>query len=563
MLGQKLPDSILSALPSQDAQLNSVKLSGSPGSMLGQTYIVACDEVLYVFTAGSLMDSPKPFPIKGLPTLDTAGWRPKLVLQPVSGGPLELEFSSFEKSDVEAVLAQVGGTSSAVAATQPAPQSFAATAPQQQTALPNASALPLTAPYESKASTASPFEASPSFTQAILEPAPAWEAPAASPTLEVMSAGPQAKASAPATVELLTEDDVADLDENALTAFENDDLCEALEFVRRLRDGDPDFDRRDDHAVMVRALELVDSDRDLEALLELDEYCGVLELEQPLAAHLAERLERAGELLAAFRGYDIGEKDDVARLRQVLGLDAASASDALEALRAKYFEAQSRREPNSVWVRGGHASALYLAERYAEAEAELRWVCTQPDARYPHFAMLSELLLELERPDDALEVVQAARGRFPQRGGAMADLGQHFIDLGDVGKGVELLQKSVEIEPRQDTMTDLALQLHRLERWEALGALCAKALATPGVEPEYWRGEIRRLNAIAAPQREDAHLSASLGRPAPAPLRAPNVDALATARRRGVRIVFIVIFVWLFIRYSGFDLLKQFLQMLE
>jgi tetratricopeptide (TPR) repeat protein len=158
----------------------------------------------------------------------------------------------------------------------------------------------------------------------------------------------------------------------------------------------------------------------------------------------------------------------------------------------EYEEAQrclARREPNCASARLLRAVEMapqfvaawnqlgvmaYQAQRYSEAEAKFRRALDADPEGFEPLVNLGGVLLNLERPREALGYNQRAVTRRPNNALANSQLGLTYFDLDDPDLAEKYLKAAIQLDPAHFSHPQLTLAqiyLRRGDRASALGQL--------------------------------------------------------------------------------------------
>lgn len=464
-----LPHALVELLPDSlpPARVRSaLRLSGSPSSQSGETWLLELDEGLAVLTRDSRLDRAMTVPLapRDALVLDDAGQDPRLRIRDASGETFDARPSRLELDALRAMLDRAGGRV-ASSIEDDAPQ--AARTVREPTG-------PVPEPTESTPSAVTP---------SISAPAPS--------AAELDATYIRAIAAVGESIDL-------------------GQLPQALEQARTLANAAPEPERGPwDGAVAV--LERIAQGKPVSAFMLTRGAVDLpVELDDSLYLRLAGDLERAHEPLLAAAALDELTDGELARreLGRVLReLDPALAEDRLarhETVGKRVLEHfRDGVERGELGALRASAHALAELHRPAEALDLLRRAIAANPQHLPSRLFEAQLLLEQAeqgRNRDALsrerrEVLGRIVDEFPASATALLELANDYVVANDKHSAVQCYRRALARDFDEQVVLDLADLLDRLGQTRERIELLEQAHAT--TEFDYRREEFARLLARA------------------------------------------------------------------
>lgn len=235
--------------------------------------------------------------------------------------------------------------------------------------------------------------------------------------------------------------------------------------LRLLHEAVAAADRADYHLGLAEALEKSGSTND--GLVEYEAAAGRDTANARYTAEWAKALNRAGRYPDAIRAYQAAlaiDGDNLSNLREVAAL-YVRANDLASA--RPYYEKVVQQQPDDLAAKQNLARALEATRDLEGAVKQYREVLTAMPSADLTRALLSDALMQQNRPDDALQVLNEGLQRDPNSAMMYRERGRIMDRLGRYGDAIAAYQNYVRLAPGAN---DVRVFSDRIEQLTAMGA---------------------------------------------------------------------------------------------
>jgi hypothetical protein len=519
-----IPQEILSQL-SPDFPVSDVKfvrLSASPTSSLGETYLLAASGRLKLFIRDSLSGPLAEVLMQSPPRLIEESFDTFLCITKITGEECKIKVSFLEKDGLEATLKSITALTPPKTATPLAAVALVPTPPTTATSSVIVAPAPLTLSIENP-----PVPPEPIVAEIVALPTPQDLA------------------------QEEREEQKNDLEIAVETAIRNGDLPTATKGLASLCNLPLDTDILEEHRRGLASLEALQRG-DLKAAFFLagDYENFYFDFQDALASHFGDKFKEAGEKLLAAAAYSATESETSEELLTELSLTEAQ-------LRQKYIEeallflrGHINQNPQDDLSLSTMVALLSENDHNEEALDLAKQIIALAPSRYDGYQQVVRLSLALTKTAEALEVARDAVALFPQMYWAHVLLGEVAEAKHDPAQGKQAFQEALRLyEGDLTAIEGLSKILRSQQDHQALAAHLERSFEHLSYQEEQVSEELAQLyeGPLKNPQKAKEfrrRVKASDGS-SPAEKKAP-VGVGGTSILGWVIFLFIaILFIWL------------------
>jgi tetratricopeptide (TPR) repeat protein len=399
-----IPQEILSQLPSDlvVSQAKCVRLSASPASSLGESYLIAASNRGWLFVRDSLLSPFTEVLIQGRPRLLDESFDTFLCATKTSGEEVKIKVSLLEKDSIQALLS-IAQTASALGVEPP----------------------DLTTKPEPKVPVEFVQTTPPSVAPRDLTPLP-----------------PEEREALDAQQTMLEEEAAAAISEGDLEAAKQKLLVlSALPFLE-------DY-QLDEYRLSLVCIASLQQDKPREAFFLVGDYdCIYDECQYQLASHLGEQLEARGEKLLAAAAFSASEREeDAARLLTELQLSQSQLRPKVLQEALLFLEERARQYPSDDLSLSFFASLLQEENRHEESLHVAKQVISLAPHRRDGYEQAVSAALSLKRFEEASDLAQHIVTKYPTADWAYTLAGEVAEAKSDLNAGRKAFEEALRLNP--------------------------------------------------------------------------------------------------------------------